>query len=113
MLDRRIEPRMLCADIVEIQWKDQKTGRIRRAMANLDDISRSGACLLVDQLIPVKTPLRIVYPNGELTGKVSYCVLREVGYITGVEFDPGCQWSQRNYRPRHLLDSRRPDRRHP
>ena len=29
MLDRRIEPRMLCADIVNVQWKD-KTGRLRR-----------------------------------------------------------------------------------
>jgi hypothetical protein len=55
----------------------------------------------------VKTPLRIAHPSGELTGKVAYCVLREVGYVTGVEFDPGCRWSQENYQPKHLYDPRR------
>jgi hypothetical protein len=107
MLDRRIEPRMLCADIVDVHWEDHETGRTRRTTANLDDISCFGACLLVDLAIPVKTPLRIAHPSGELTGKVAYCVLREVGYVTGVEFDPGCRWSQENYQPKHLYDPRR------
>ena len=65
MLDRRIEPRMLCVDIVDVRWEDQKTGRTRRKTANLDDISRCG----------------------------------RVGYVTGVEFDPGYRWSQENYQP--------------
>ena len=107
MLDRRIEPRMLCADIVDVRWEDQKTGRTRRMTANLDDISRFGACLLVDSAIPVKTPLRIAHAGGELTGKVVYWIWWEVGYFTGVEFDPGCRWSQENYQPQHLYDPRR------
>jgi hypothetical protein len=110
MLNRRIEPRMLCADIVDVRWEDQKTGRTRRTTANLDDISRSGACLLVDWPIPVKTPLWIALPSCELTGKVIYCHLREVGYVTGVVFDPGCRWSQENYQPQHLYDPRRLER---
>jgi hypothetical protein len=107
MFDRRVEPRMLCADIVDIRWEDQETGRTHRTTANLDDISRFGACLILDLPIPVKTPLRIAHPSGELTGKVAYCHLREVGYVTGVEFDPGCRWSQENYQPQHLYDPRR------
>ena len=107
MLDRRIEPRMLCADIVDVRWEDQKTGRTRRTTANLDDISRFGACLILDLPIPVKTPLRIAHPSGELTGKIAYCHLREVGYVIGVEFDPDCRWSQENYQPQHLYDPRR------
>lgn len=106
MLDRRIEPRLLCADLVELQWKD-KTGRTRRSIANLEDISLSGACLQVDRPIPLQVPVRIAYPKGELFGKVRYCVFREIGYFLGIEFEPGCRWSLRIYRPQHLLDPRR------
>ncbi len=106
MFDRRIEPRMLCADMVDVQWKD-KTGRIRKGVANLEDISLSGACLQFDQPVPLQTDLRISYPKGELLGKVRYCVYREIGYFLGIEFDPGCRWSSRHFKPQHLLDPRR------
>ena len=97
---------MLCADLVDIQWKD-KGGRIRRTVANLEDISLSGACVQVDSPIPIDTPIRITYPRGELQGKVCYCVFREIGYFLGVEFEPGFRWSMRQYRPQHMLDPRR------
>ena len=106
MQDRRSEPRMLCADLVDIEWRD-KSGRTKRTVANLEDISLSGACLQLEVAIPPHTALRISYPKGELFGRVRYCVYREIGYFMGVEFDPGCKWSQRNFRPLHLLDPRR------
>ena len=106
MQNRRVEPRMLCADLVDIHWKD-KAGRTRRAVANLEDISLSGACVQVDAPIPLETNLRITYPKGELYGRVCYCVYREIGYFLGVEFEPGVRWSIRQYRPQHLLDPRR------
>jgi len=109
MLNRRVEPRMLCADTVDVRWEDQETGRSRRVMANLDDISRFGACLILDCPLPVKASLRIAHSRGELTGKVIYCVLREVGYVTGVEFEPGSSWSPENYQPEHLYDPRSPE----
>ena len=97
---------MLCADLVDVQWKDQ-SGRTRRGVANLEDISLSGACLQVDRPVPQGTTLRMSYPNGELAGIVKYCVYREIGYFLGVEFEPGNRWSQRHFRPQHLLDPRR------
>jgi len=106
MLDRRIEPRMLCADLVDVQWKDNKR-RTRRGVANLEDISLSGACLQVDKPVPQGTELKMSYPNGVLTGVVRYCVYREIGYFLGVEFEEGSRWSQRHFRPQHLLDPRR------
>lgn len=106
MMERRIQPRMLCADLVDIQWRDH-TGRNRRGVANLEDISLSGACLQVERPVTLGCGIRITYPNGELTGVVKYCVFREIGYFLGIEFDPGKRWSQRNYRPQHLLDPRR------
>ncbi len=102
---------MLCADLVDVEWRD-KNGRTKRTVANLEDISLSGACLQMDVAIPMHTHIRINYPKGELAGRVRYCVYREIGYFLGVEFEPGSRWSQRNFRPLHLLDPRHlsPDR---
>ncbi len=98
---------MLCADLVDIQWKDQN-GRTRRGVANLEDISLSGACLQVDRPLALGTALHISYPSGELAGKVKYCVFREIGYFLGSNSIQGSRWSQRDYRPpAPLLDPRR------
>ena len=96
---------MLCADLVDVEWKD-KYGKTRRAVANLEDISHSGACLQVDTPIPLQTSLRISYPSGEYQGRIRYCVYREIGYFIGVQFDPGSRWTQRSFKPRHMLDPR-------
>jgi hypothetical protein len=106
MFERRIEMRMLCADLVDLQWKD-KSGRNRRSIANLEDISMSGACLQVERPIPLGTDLRMTYPKGELTGIVKYCVFREIGYFLGVEFEEGVRWTERDFKPQHMLDPRR------
>ena len=106
MLDRRIETRMLCADLVDFQWKDAN-GRKRRGVANLEDISLSGACLQVDRPVPLGSPIHISYPSGELKGVVKYCVFRDIGYFLGIEFEEGVRWEQSAYRPQHLLDPRR------
>ncbi len=97
---------MLCADLVDVEWRD-KTGRTRRTVANLEDISLSGACLQMDVPVTLHTHVRISYPGGELLGRVRYCVFREIGYFLGVEFDPGSKWSQEEFQPMHLLDPRR------
>ena len=106
MLDRRVETRMLCADLVDLRYKDQN-GRTRRVVANLEDISLSGACLQLDKPIPLGTEVRITYPKGELTGRIRYCVFREIGYFLGVEFDDTNRWSLEQFRPQHMLDPRR------
>src|SRR5688572_16237637 len=106
MHNRRAEPRMLCADLVDVQWKD-KGGKLRRAVANLEDISVSGACVQVDQPIPLETTLHIRYPKGDLQGRVCYSVYREVGYFLVIEFSPEYRCSIRQFRRQHLIDPRR------
>lgn len=104
-MERRVESRLLCADLVEIEWRDSR--RTKRLVANLEDISLSGACLQVEEAVPQGTPIRIRHTHGELTGVVKYCVYRDIGYFLGVQFDPGSKWSPRAFRPLHLLDPRR------
>lgn len=105
MKEQRSDPRMLCADLVEIRWQDE-TGQSRQTVANLEDISLSGVCLQVDVQIPVMTVVRISYPTGEYSGVVRYCQDKEFGHFVGVQFDDGCKWSETSYKPPHLLDPR-------
>jgi hypothetical protein len=106
MAERRLEPRLMCADLVEISWKE-KSGRSRKTTAILEDISLSGACLQLDGPVPLKSAVRIIHPRSEFEGTVRYCVFREIGYFLGVQFGPGYRWSRSRYRPQHLLDLRR------
>ena len=104
-MERRSEPRMLCADMVDVRWKE-KAGRSKRAIANLEDISLSGACLQVDTTIPIGSIVRISYPKGEFSGIVRYCHYKEIGYFVGIQFEAGCKWSKNSFKPLHLLDPR-------
>jgi hypothetical protein len=106
MKERRLEQRLLCADLVEVEWKDP-AGRTRRTVANLEDISASGACLQVETEIPLDTPVVIRYPQGDLSGEIRYCVYREIGYYLGVRFDQGLRWDESSFRPLHLFDPNR------
>jgi hypothetical protein len=103
MQERRIDPRLLCAELVEVIWTDQG-GRQRRRIANLEDISHCGACVQVENAMLCGTPVSMRYGDGQLTGTVRYCLYQGIGYFLGVEFDPGCRWSRKHFRPRHLLD---------
>jgi hypothetical protein len=97
---------MLCADLVDVEWQDEN-GRLKRTVANLEDISHSGACLQLDVAVPLYTMVRINHPRGELVGNVRYCVYREIGYFLGVQFESRSKWYRRNFRPLHLFDPRR------
>jgi hypothetical protein len=105
MEDRRTDPRLLCAELVEITWTD-KSGRPRRKIANLEDISLSGICLQVETGVPEGTLLSMRYGDGELVGTVRYCAFRDAAHFLGVRFEEGCRWSTQHFRPQHLLDPR-------
>ena len=106
MQERRSEVRMLCADMVEVRWKDQ-AGRMRKATALLEDIAASGACLQLETAVPLEAEIHWKSPQREFAGRVRYCVYREIGYFVGVEFDPASKWSEETYKPHHLLDLQR------
>lgn len=103
MLERRWERRLLCADLVEIEWQERK-GRTRRTTAILEDISASGACLQTDIPLPVQTLIRVRHGKKMLEGTISYCAYHDIGYYAGVAFTANQKWSQRMFRPKHLVD---------
>lgn len=101
--DRRTDNRLLCAEIVQLVWQDE-SGRQRRSVANLEDISLSGLCLQVEAPIPAGTAIAMEYGDGELVGTVRYCQFQECGYFLGIELSDGCRWSSQHFQPEHLLD---------
>lgn len=103
MQERRMDGRLLCAELVEVIWTD-KGGRQCRKVANLEDISLCGACVQVESPMPSGTAVSLSYGDGHLNGTVRYCLFQGLGYFLGVEFDEGCRWSRKHFRPRHLLD---------
>ncbi|MBV9269161.1 MAG: hypothetical protein JO061_23530 [Acidobacteriaceae bacterium] len=105
MKERRVDTRLLCAELVQLTYRDE-AGHQRRRIANLEDISLCGACLQLEKRIPDSTRLVIRYGDGELKGIVKYCTFRDTSYFIGVEFEEGCRWSTKHFRPQHLLDPR-------
>ena len=103
MQDKRRETRMLCADMIEVRWRDRAGGE-QDTTALLEDICTSGACLQVESPIPLGVEIRWEAPRQEFQGYVRYCVYREIGYFVGVEFDASFQWSKKAFKPQHLLD---------
>jgi len=97
---------MLCADMVEITWKNG-AGKPHRETALLEDISHSGACLQLETQVPLGAQVQWESPRKAFSGRVMYCVYREIGYFAGVEFDSVSKWSCKAFRPQHLLDLQR------
>jgi hypothetical protein len=106
MQERRSEVRMLCADMVEVCWKDQ-AGRAQKATGLLEDISAFGACLQMETDVPLEAEIHWESPQQAFAGRVRYCVYREIGYFVGMEFGPESRWSKKTYQPQHLLDLQR------
>ena len=103
MDERRNEARMLCADMVDVEWTE-RSGKARRATGLLEDISATGACLQFETTVPLGVPIQWRTPKRDFYGSVRYCVYREIGYFVGVEFNEGSRWSKQAYKPQHLLD---------
>ena len=103
MQEKRADTRLLCADLVELIWQTE-AGSQRHTVANLEDISLSGACVQLEREIRPGTLVAINYGDGELVGTVRYCMFREVGYFLGIELSSESRWSSQHYKPQHLLD---------
>ena len=98
MKERRSETRSMCADLVRVRIGD------REEIANLEDISPSGACVHFEAAAAVGADIEIICDGCRLKGKVRYCRFVEIGYDAGVMFDPAGAWDRREYTPKHILD---------
>ena len=103
MHERRAGRRLLCADLITVEWDAQNAEGLR-LLANLEDISAKGACLELDRPIPPGNMVKVICPDCQFRAKVRHCAFRTLGYYVGVHFAPGEEWSLEKFSPRHLLD---------
>jgi hypothetical protein len=89
--------------MVEVCW-EERSGKLRRATALLEDISASGACVQLEMPVPRGVEIRWTSSKQEFKGWVRYCIYREIGYFAGVEFESKSRWSKSAFMPRQLLD---------
>lgn len=106
MPERRLEGRLLCSEVLQVEWKD-KSGWLRTCTALLEDISGTGACLQTDIPIPARAQVELRVQKATLVGEVRYCAFREIGYFVGLRFPDAQRWSRRLFRPKHLIDVQR------
>jgi hypothetical protein len=102
MLQKRSEPRFLCADLVKVQVHGNRK-IADRVIANLEDISPSGACLQMEQALLEGTDIDILCSRCRLRGRVKYCHFVETGYHVGVQFEQPKAWNLKRFEPRHFL----------
>jgi len=58
----------------------------------------------LDVPIPLRVGIRVQCGENSLEGVVRYCIYREIGYFTGIEFAPDHRWNRQEFEPQHLLD---------
>ena len=102
MTEKRGEPRYMCSELVKIliRYDDQT---VREAIANLEDISRSGACVQLDEAVRLGVDIEIACSTCRFKGKVSNCRFAGSLYDVGVTFDEPDTWDASRYEPAHLL----------
>lgn len=103
MSDRRLDARLLCADMVDVEWIDA-SGTERREIALLEDISALGLCLQTENALPENSQVTVTLNSVPVELTVRYCEWREIGYFAGLNFAPGSQWLPEDFSPQHLTD---------
>jgi hypothetical protein len=100
--ERRFEGRYLCADVVHVS---RIIGdRIRTIEAVLEDISPLGACVQVEEDIPLGSEVVLMAGDKGLGGVISYSVYRDYGFFAGIHFQDEAHWSSGIFVPDHLTN---------
>ena len=102
MAEKRREPRYMCSELVNvlIRYEDHT---VQEAIANLEDISPSGACVQLDDAVRLGADIEIVCSACSFKGKVRNCRHADGRYDVGVAFDESGAWDASRYEPAHLL----------
>jgi|WetSurMetagenome_2_1015567.scaffolds.fasta_scaffold1510771_1 hypothetical protein len=93
----------MCAELVRIDVKTAPE-TLEGAIAHLEEISPSGACIQFDRAVRTGVDIEIHCRECRFRGKVRYCRHAGIGYDIGIQFDERGAWSRERFEPEHLLD---------
>jgi hypothetical protein len=95
---------LLCSEILSLHLQS-RAGCEREVKVNLEEIWSAGALFLTDEPIRPFTSLWFAGGGSEFRGQViARTLLRGLGYFIEMRFQPGCAWSEQQYRPKHLFN---------
>ena len=93
----------LCSERVSIICSD-RDGWCHSIRGNLEEIEEGSALILADGPILPGKKVRICSGRTQLRGTVGACEHHDLlGVFVEVQFEPDSQWSERKFKPRHLL----------
>ena len=93
----------LCSERVSIICSDMD-GWWHTVQGNLEEIEEGSALVLAEGPISSNKKVRICCGSKQLKGTVKTCEHDDVlGFCVEVQFDSDSQWSERWFRPNHLL----------
>ena len=102
MFQPRSEPRFLCSELAQVRVSRGRSTRWT-TVANLEDISPSGACLQLEQAIREGEAVDIVCRKCRLRGIVKYCRWNATGYQAGIRFHHSKSWNLNRFEPSYFL----------
>lgn len=101
--EQRKENRVTCPELINVRLQSGESSE--ELTATLEDISRSGACLLAGTEFAAGTRIQLEWQNCPyltaaecepcgLEGEVRHCTYTDFGYLVGIRFLRGCRWVQ-------------------
>jgi hypothetical protein len=103
--ERRVQGRFLCAELVHVTWLEgEKEARSKTLDAVLEDISALGACVEVEEAIPLDARITLTIGEARFSGRVAYSVFRDYGFFVGIRFSEHNVWSSAMVMPQHLTN---------
>jgi len=95
--------RVLCSELVELTWTGL-TGCQEHAVANMEEIWRTGATLDTEQALPEAGEVGLRLGSEELQARVLYCQQTLAGYRVGLQFLGSNQWNPERFVPAHAVE---------
>ena len=92
----------MCAEMLSLSCSDQQGSKLETT-AVLEDLSPGGSCPSSNVPLTVGRKVDLSAEVCRAEGEVRYCELGEYGYLVGVQFADGQEWSREDWRPQHLL----------
>ena len=96
--------RYLCSELVRVEWQNNASMFSRDGI--LEEIWVDGACVQTLEPMPPGTRVLIVTRRAVCRGTLTDCEFVRDGYFSRVAFDVGSRWSQRSYKPEHMVNTR-------
>ena len=95
--------RRLCSQRVSVSCA-ARDGWSYTIPGNLEEIEQSSCLLLVEAAVPVGKRVRVCCGIYQLDGTVTASQYDDVlGVYVDVQFDSDSQWSERRFKPQHML----------